>query len=421
MRPNTSDLAPLVALLCLACQGDALPFPDEKPQRSPRGSGGSAADTEEVPGWDGEHEDPADWVFSLDRVHQVEILLSANADTNLRQDPYTYVEASLSLDGQTLDPVGLRLKGKIGSFRDLDAKAGFKVDFNRFDAQLTLSGLERLNLDNMVQDPSCNHDRIAYRIYNAVGVPAPRVGYAQVRVNGDSFGVYALVEDYDDVLLDWAYSDPSGNLYDGDYIPIGDGGYRLADFQRTMHDNFQLDEGQDVGHEDIYQITEALLDSCEGEGFMDAVGAVVRLEDFAQFWAAEIWLGQWDGYAANTNNYRVYFDPADGGRARLHPWDHDNAFLTGDWVVHPSGELALCCKRDEACHALFHEALKRVDHAAGAMGLVGDLRDTMELLEPYLRDDPRRECSMESVEDEQGALALWLQVRGYVLANFPTL
>ncbi len=426
MHHALSMLVCILSMLCVACRGGEDAPPDRPPQEPSRDSGDSSADTggadtEALPGWDGEVADSADWVFSLDRVHEVEILLSTAAEASLREEPYTWIEASASFDGRSLEPIGVRLKGKIGSFRDLDAKAGFKLDFNRFDAALDLSGLERLNLDNMVQDPSCNHDRVAYRIYNAVGIPAPRVGYAQVTVNGDNFGVYALIEDYDDVFLDRAYSDPSGNLYDGDYLLQDDGSYLLADFQPAWHDNFQLDEGEDVDLEDIQGVTEALRESCDTEAFMDTAGAVVDLERFAAFWAGEIWVGQWDGYATNSNNYRVYFDPADAGRARLHPWDHDNAFYQGDWVLSPSGELAQCCRRDEACHALFHEALEQLGQAVGAVGLLGEIDDTLEMLEPYLQDDPRREFTMASLEDERSALLFWLQVRENELTNYPSL
>ncbi len=425
MSPSATRTLILVVLLSACREGD--PQRPERPERPADETGGvppldtGGADTEDLPGWDGELPDPTAWVFGLDEVHRVELRISEAAEISLRRDPYTYVEAALDFDGHQLDPVGLRLKGKIGSFRDLDGKAGFKLDFNRFVPGQELSGLERLNLDNMVQDPSCNHDRVAYRIYNAVGIPAPRVGYAQVLLNGDLYGVYALIEDYDDVLLDWAYEDSSGNLYDGDYLVQDDGSYLLADFSPSRQANFQLDEGEDVGLADIQAVTEALRETCETEAFMDAAGAVVDLEHFAMLWAGEIWVGQWDGYAINGNNYRVYFDPADGGRAHLHPWDHDNAFSDGDWVLSPSGDLAQCCKRDEACHALFHEALLQIGQAAGALGLLGEVDDALQLIEPYLIEDPRREFSMDTLENRRSDLLFWLQVRSNVLSNYPSL
>jgi spore coat protein CotH len=339
----------------------------------------------------------------------------------LRRSPYDWVEASITVDDLSLNPVGLRLKGKVGSFRDLDSKAGFKVDFNRFDPELELAGLERLNLDNMVQDPSCNRDRLAYRIFEAVGIAVPRVGYAQVTVNGELFGLYALIESYDDVFLDRAYPDPSGNLYDGDYTLFEDGSYVLADFQPAWHDNFQLDEGQDVDREDIHRVTEALRESCDTEAFEDSVGAVVDLEQFAMFWAGEIWVGQWDGYAFNNNNIRVYFDPDDEGRAHLHPWDLDNAFSSGDWILSTSGELAQCCRRDEVCHARFHDSLEQIGQASGTLGLLGELDDALELIEPSLREDPRLEFDVDDVEDAHSELLFWLQVRENVLGNYPSL
>ncbi len=105
----------------------------------------------------------------------------------------------------------------------------------------------------------------------------------------------------------------------------------------------------------------------------------------------------------------------------MHPWDHDNAFYSGDWVVSNSGELAQCCRRDEGCHARFHESLEELGLAVQASGLLGEVDDVLDMLEPHLRDDPRLEFDMDDVEDGRSDLPFWLQVRSTVLSNYPSL
>src|SRR5262245_23518563 len=64
------------------------------------------------------------------------------------------VPARLVYDGVTLEDVGLRLKGGVGSARPLTEKAAFSIKTNEFVSGQRLHGLRRFTLDNEVQDPS---------------------------------------------------------------------------------------------------------------------------------------------------------------------------------------------------------------------------------------------------------------------------
>lgn len=59
-------------------------------------------------------------------------------------------------------------------------------------------GQEKLTLNNLHQDDTAIHEWLAYRIFGAVGVPAPRVGYAHVTLDGSDYGTYLLVETLDE-------------------------------------------------------------------------------------------------------------------------------------------------------------------------------------------------------------------------------
>src|SRR6185369_7170650 len=106
-----------------------------------------------------------------------------------------YHDATFSLTragGQTYGPlaVGVRLKGGSFGFRTLTGKASFKVKFNFSVSGQRFQGLKKLTLNNMVQDDSMVHETLAYTAFRAMGVPAPRTGFAYLRVNGADYGVY---------------------------------------------------------------------------------------------------------------------------------------------------------------------------------------------------------------------------------------
>jgi len=105
--------------------------------------------------------------------------------------------------GPPLADVGIRLKGGAnGSFRTLSGKAAFKLKFNKFVKGQKFEGLEKMTLSNMLEDSSMIHETLTYAAFRAAGVPASRTGYADVRVNGDDFGIYLNIETLDDLALE---------------------------------------------------------------------------------------------------------------------------------------------------------------------------------------------------------------------------
>ena len=149
----------------------------------------------------------AAWLYDPDTVVEIDLGLSPEAIDALEAEPDEYVKGSFTVKvggvvkGPALAEVGIRLKGGLGSFRKLSEKAAFKIKFAEFVPKQKYYGLKKLTLNNMVQDPSMVHETLAYDLFRAMGVPAPRTGYAFTRLNGDVIGVQADIETYDDVSL----------------------------------------------------------------------------------------------------------------------------------------------------------------------------------------------------------------------------
>ncbi len=404
---------PLVALsLLTGCTPTALSLGDGR-ARPPKG--GSDTDIEVLEGLDpadtGDTPEPDDdtRIFSLDAVHVVAVTLGDAGRRALGSDPYTYVPADLTFDGEAFPNVGVRVKGRLGSYRSLDQKAGLKVDLLEFGGGARLEGLEKFNLNNMVQDCAKTHEYAAYGVHRMLGVPAPRVAYAVVTVDGEPFGLYSLVEDYDDTFLGKNFVDPSGNLYDGDYYLYPDGNYALVDFNDATQGYFGLDEGTDVALADVHAVTDAVN---AGATFADTLGDLVDLEQHAAFVAATAWTGHSDSYAYYSNNYRVYFDPARGGRAVFMPWDPDWAFEASTAVTSFYGSVSARCYADATCTAAVHADLDTLDATLPGSALVAELQTAADLIRPHLADDPRLETPMPQVRACQADLSSWFERRG---------
>ena len=227
-------------------------------------------------------------------------------------------------------------------------------------------------------------------------------------VDGEPYGLYVVVEFPDDRFLRRWYDHPTGNLYDGKYIWYGGNDGELVDFTRSYQDNFRLEEGTDVGLEDIYAVTDAV-----DRGYA-AVDPLVNGEEFRRFVLAEQWTGHIDGYTLNENNYRVYFS-ADDGRAEWIPWDLDYGFLSpfawGKSWKRPVGVVSSACWADDDCTAAYQaaaaEGIAKIDTDA----VLADLERWAELTADAADADPKRECGASGIEPARDILVDWVTDR----------
>ena len=361
------------------------------------------------------------WIFSEETIHGIEIEISADSRTSLDADPYTFVPAAVTFDGERLEEVGLRLRGQIGSFRTLTGKPKFKIDFNEYVPDQRFWGLEALALNNEVVDCSYIKEPISYRVFRAAGIPAPRTGFAMVTVNDASYGLYVIVEVPDDRFLRRVYEFPDGNLYDGKYVWYGGWSYTLLDFAAGVDHLYELEEGVDVAHTDITGVSHMLNTSAGRPDFYARMDEVIDWEEFHREQLGEQWAGQEDGYGMNQNNYRVYFDPADD-RVEFIPWDLDYSFLEDyawgfSWAA-PSGNIASSCMVDATCYAAQRDLVTDVLDAIEADDLPGRVEDMIALIASDVAIDPRRECSIHSVVYYQNLVRSWVATRSDYMRSF---
>lgn len=427
-NPTHDDIVnaflPILCLLAVACmpgvenRGQADAYRDDPPADSgpPDTSQQRDTGTEQVGDNGNEELDPAAWIFTLDRVHSIDIELGSEALKELQSWPsyyswdlpHDYVEGAVTFDGERLEGVGVRLKGK-ASYRGLDGKASFKIDLNRFAEGQDLDGLKKLTLNNMVSDYSQLHEHLAYEIHNAVGIRSPRTAYAWVTLNGVIYGLYVLLETPDCVFVD-GLDDPGGNLYDGDYYVYSDGSYNTVDFVEERQ-VFDLDCGEDVGMADLQLVTDALATTTGSAEFWDTTTPLVDWDHHLAMWAVEYWVGQTDGYSGNSNNYRVYFPP-DGGPLRMVPWGHDWAFsFAYDWHTTVRGQLSAACLQDASCTARHAEVFDQTWLAIDELSLQDWFDEAQALVQPYVEADPRREVDLDTNAIYQGFILQWFEGR----------
>ena len=272
-------------------------------------------------------------------------------------EAYSWFAADVTVDGRRYGEVGVRKRGYRGSVSS--QKPSLKLDFDRFVHGQALGGvLTRINLNNSAQDDSRLSTCLAYQVFAAAGLPAPRCNYARVAVNGREMGLYVHVEDIERSLLERAFADAGGNLYEG----------TVSDFQPEYRGAFEKETNQDAGDwSDVDAVIAALQDPSPAG--LQALAAAVDLDRFLTFWAAEVLVRQGDGYVVSANNYHVYREP--GGRFVFIPWGADRTFTWPRWTVGARGAIA---------HRLYGDPAWREAYATRLSELLDTVWDETELL-----------------------------------------
>ncbi len=342
------------------------------------------------------------FLYTTDHILDFEITLDEAAIAALTALPDEDVVATFQYEDESYE-VGLHLKGSpSGSFRTLDEKAAFKIDFHQWDPEQEFHGVRRLTLNNMIQDSTMSHEHAAYWLFAEAGVVAPRHGYARVTVNGEWFGLYGIVETADEQLLErhWP-GDDEGHLYEGGY------GSDLYDW---AVDEFEMKEGDESDRSDLAALVEEVEACGEGE-IMGLLERNFDVDALLAMWAVELAIADPDGYTTLANNFLLYFAPT-AGQWTMIPWGPDQGFEDAPPIfTEMEGRLAGLCVADADCAEALRLAAIGVVDTWESSGFGAFVDQETARIEADCRADPRSQWGDYGCRDEQAAMREWVDAR----------
>ena len=260
-----------------------------------------------------------------------------------------YVPVQVMFNGQTWWDVGMRYKGNSSlhsAWRSGIRKLAFRFNFDKFEDDNALVenqrfyGFKKMTFSSGFKDDSLIRDKLAADIFRQAGVPAAHSTFIRVYVDhGEGpqyFGLYTMIEDPSDEMLDHQFSDGSGNLYK----PEGQG----ATWQRFVEASFAKKTNEEAGDfSDIIAAIDALHANVgDRSSWRDGLESVFDVRAFLRCLAVNQVMVNWDSYGIMDHNYYVYGNPADGGRLVWFPWDLNEALL----VSGRSADAATSVMRD---------------------------------------------------------------------------
>ncbi|MEW9124668.1 MAG: CotH kinase family protein [Thermotaleaceae bacterium] len=137
-----------------------------------------------------------------------------------------YIMADVIVNGRKFQNVGVRPKGNSSltqvASSDSD-RYSFRLQFDEYIKGQTCFGLDSFVVNNMVGDNTYMKEYVSYELMKEIGVDAPYFGYADMKVNGENWGLYLAVELYNDSYEQRVFGNASGMLYNVKSMDIGGG------------------------------------------------------------------------------------------------------------------------------------------------------------------------------------------------------
>lgn len=178
-------------------------------------------------------------LFDTTQVHTLDISMDNWDEFIASATDEEYSPCIVTIDGEVYANVGLRAKGntsltQVKSYGN--DRYSFKLEFDHYDSGLNYHGLDKLCLNNIIQDNTYMKDYLVYRMMGDFGVAAPLCSYTYITVNGEDWGLYLAVEGVEESFLQRNFGKNYGELYKPDSMSMGGGRGNGKDFDQEKFD-----------------------------------------------------------------------------------------------------------------------------------------------------------------------------------------
>lgn len=261
-------------------------------------------------------------LFNKDTVGTINISISDENWQKILDDPVAeqYVEASITINGETYDNVGVRAKGNssLSSVATSDSERySLKVDFAQYDSKQTYYGLDTVNLNNNFSDTTQMKEFVSYELMEQMGIATPAHAYVNVQVNGEDYGLLLAVEEVGEAFAKTNFGSTEGFIFKPE-----EAGSDLAYVSDDVKDYSGIFDGVKMNKktaEKNSNIITMMKQISEGDT------SSLNVDEIARYFALNTALVNLDSYQGSfKHNYYLYEDGE--GQFSILPWDYNMAF-----------------------------------------------------------------------------------------------
>lgn len=244
--------------------------------------------------------------------------------------------ATLTVDGKKYPKVGVHFRG-MSSFMMVreGQKRSLNVSLDFVDPRQRLYGYKTLNLLNSHEDPTFLHTILYLHIARNY-IPAPRANFVKVVINGESWGLYVNVQQFDKIFLAESYPSSKGTRWKVRGSPGGGGG---LDYIGDNVDAYK--RRYEIKTEDKPSAWEGLIGLCKTlnqtplDRLEEALKPILDIDGTLWFLALDNALVNNDGYWVRASDYSIFRD--DQGKFHIIPHDTNETFQANAGFGPPGG------------------------------------------------------------------------------------
>ncbi|MDG3004664.1 CotH kinase family protein [Paludisphaera mucosa] len=248
------------------------------------------------------------------------------------------VPATLTVDGGVIPGVGVHFRGQSSYFSVPEGrKRSLNVSVDFTDPDRRLEGYKTLNLLNAHEDATFLHT-VLYSTIARRYIPAPKANFVRVVINGENWGVYANVQQFDKKFLAENYGTEEGARWKVPGNPGADGGlgYHGEDLApyKQRYELKSSKKGEDVAWTALVALCRT-LDETPTDRLEKALEPILDVDGVLRFLALDNALINGDGYWTRASDYSIYLDPK--GKFHVVPHDMNEAFQPAMMFGGPGG------------------------------------------------------------------------------------
>ncbi len=230
------------------------------------------------------------------------------------------VPATVIVDGKTYRDVGVHFRG-MSSFGMVPrgSKRSLNLAFDFANQNQQIGSYRTLNLLNVNGDPTFVRP-VLYATIARNYIAAPAANYARVVINGESWGVFVNVQQFNRDFVRDNFKTTDGARWRVPGMPGGRGGWQYLgpDVERYRTTYEIRTKDTDKSWRDLIHVFQ-VLNETPANRLEAALAPILDVDAVLKFLALEVTLVNSDGYWARASDYSIYQDV----QGRFHVIPHD--------------------------------------------------------------------------------------------------
>lgn len=359
-------------------------------------------------------------LFDQSYVHTIDIQLENPQKFFDQAQAKEYHVSSITIDGETFDMVGLRVKGN-NSLELIDRyesdRFSLKIEFDHYDSGYHYYGLDKFTLDCSFQDNAYLKNYMTYDMMSFMGVPSSLTSYVWVTINQKDWGLFLAIEEPEEAFVKRNYGKDHGILYKPGYTDVYAPNKDLA----LQYIDENIESYPNLFNNAKFKITEAdkkrLIQSLKILDDNQNIEKAVNIDEVLRYFVVQVFVVNLDSYLGPTgHNYYLY---EEDGMISMLPWDYNLAYGTYSLgMPNPSNDVTkyvnypintpytqeVMFNRPLYHHVMQHDEYFKqyheyfqyfIDEYFESGYFQKKVEDTTQMIDSYVRKDPTAFCSYQ--------------------------